>query len=61
MRGVRTTGPMAQEIALDKQRPAQFMFSRHVEQMLSGIQTTGSKAAASPTKSPQPQTPAVVE
>ena len=31
MRGVRTTGPMAPEISLATQRPAQFVFSRHVE------------------------------
>ena len=32
MRGVRTDGPMATDIPLDKQRPAEFVFSRHVEQ-----------------------------
>jgi hopanoid biosynthesis associated radical SAM protein HpnH len=31
MRGIRTDGPMAPEIALDKQRPAEYVFSRHVE------------------------------
>jgi hopanoid biosynthesis associated radical SAM protein HpnH len=31
LRGVRTDGPMAPEIPLDRQRPAQFVFSRHVE------------------------------
>ena len=34
MRGVKTDGPMAPEIALDKQRPAEYVFSRHVEDFL---------------------------
>jgi hopanoid biosynthesis associated radical SAM protein HpnH len=37
MRGVRTEGSMAQEIPLDKQRPAEFVFSSHVEKRLSEI------------------------
>jgi hopanoid biosynthesis associated radical SAM protein HpnH len=37
LRGVRTEGPMAPEISLDGQRPAQYVFSRHVEQMLGKI------------------------
>jgi hypothetical protein len=36
-RGVRTDGPMAPEIPLDKQRPAEFIFSRHVEHKLTEI------------------------
>jgi hopanoid biosynthesis associated radical SAM protein HpnH len=35
--GVRTQGPMAAEIPLDNQRPAQFVFSRHVEEELAAI------------------------
>jgi len=35
--GVRTQGPMAPEIPLDQQRPAEFVFSRHVEQELAAI------------------------
>ena len=34
MRGVRTTGPMAPEIDLSNQRPAEFVFSRHVQQAM---------------------------
>jgi len=30
IRGVRTEGPMAPEIPLDGQRPAQYVFSQHV-------------------------------
>ncbi|MGB8365124.1 MAG: adenosyl-hopene transferase HpnH [Rhizomicrobium sp.] len=37
LRGVKTDAPMAPEIALDKQRPAQFVFSRHVESKLAEI------------------------
>jgi hopanoid biosynthesis associated radical SAM protein HpnH len=35
--GVRTAGPMAPEIPLAGQRPAQYVFSRHVEKMLAQI------------------------
>ena len=34
LKGVRTTGPMAPEIPLDNQRPAEFVFSRHVQQAM---------------------------
>jgi hopanoid biosynthesis associated radical SAM protein HpnH len=34
MRGVTTEGPMAPEIPLDKQRPAEFVFSRNVAEKL---------------------------
>jgi hopanoid biosynthesis associated radical SAM protein HpnH len=37
MFGVRTEGPMAPEIPLDKQRPAEYVFSRHVEQEVAAI------------------------
>jgi hypothetical protein len=37
LRGVRTDGPMAPEIPLDKQRPAEYVFSRHVERKLAEI------------------------
>jgi hopanoid biosynthesis associated radical SAM protein HpnH len=37
LRGVRTEGPMAPEIPLDEQRPAQYVFSRHVEQALAKL------------------------
>jgi hypothetical protein len=32
LRGVRTEGEMAPEIPLDHQRPAEYVFSRHVEE-----------------------------
>ncbi len=31
MRGIRTDGPMAPDISLENQRPAEYVFSRHVE------------------------------
>jgi hopanoid biosynthesis associated radical SAM protein HpnH len=31
LRGIRTEGPMAQDISLANQRPAEYVFSRHVE------------------------------
>jgi hopanoid biosynthesis associated radical SAM protein HpnH len=37
MRGIRTAGPMAPDIALDQQRPAEYVFGRHVEQALTRI------------------------
>ena len=40
LRGVRTEGAMAPEISLAKQRPAEFVFSRHVEQALADIETS---------------------
>jgi hopanoid biosynthesis associated radical SAM protein HpnH len=43
LRGVRTEGEMAPEISLDRQRPAQFLFSRHVEQKLGEIRDTKAK------------------
>jgi hopanoid biosynthesis associated radical SAM protein HpnH len=37
MKGVRTEGAMAPEIPLDHQRPAQFVFSAHVERKLAEV------------------------
>jgi hopanoid biosynthesis associated radical SAM protein HpnH len=37
LRGVRTDGPMAPEISLNRQRPAEHVFSRHVERKLAEI------------------------
>jgi hopanoid biosynthesis associated radical SAM protein HpnH len=42
MRGVETEKPMAPEIALDKQRPAQYVFENHVEKKLTEIRQTES-------------------
>jgi hopanoid biosynthesis associated radical SAM protein HpnH len=37
LRGIKTDGEMAPEISLDKQRPADYVFSRHVENALETI------------------------
>ncbi len=37
LRGIRTEGPMAPDIPLHLQRPAEYVFSRHVEQKLAEI------------------------
>ncbi|MNY76243.1 hypothetical protein D3C86_2157640 [compost metagenome] len=44
LRGVRTSGPMAPDIALDRQRPADYVFSRHVEIKLEEIQRAKPRA-----------------
>jgi hopanoid biosynthesis associated radical SAM protein HpnH len=37
LRGPRTEGPMAPEIPLETQRPADFVFARHVTQMMASL------------------------
>jgi hopanoid biosynthesis associated radical SAM protein HpnH len=49
LRGPRTEGPMAPEIALDKQRPAEYVFSRHVEDSMAKIERDRAAAASRPT------------
>ena len=46
MFGVRTEGPMAPEIPLDKQRPPEFVFSRNVATQLQTIKDTKEAAKA---------------
>jgi hopanoid biosynthesis associated radical SAM protein HpnH len=36
-RGPRTTGPMAPEIKLDRQRPAEYVFSKHVQEKMAEL------------------------
>lgn len=43
VRGVKTEGPMAPDISLANQRPAEFVFSRHVEHKLDEIRTAKSR------------------
>jgi hopanoid biosynthesis associated radical SAM protein HpnH len=40
LQGVKTSGPMAPDIPLDNQRPADFVFSTHVETKLAEIRAT---------------------
>ena len=47
LRGVRVEGPMAPEIPLDRQRPAQYVFSRRVEEKLGEIRTRETRPKAS--------------
>ncbi len=46
LRGVKTSGPMAPEIDLSKQRPAQYVFSAEVQKRLSEIRRDEALAAA---------------
>ena len=45
LRGIKTTGPMAPEIDLSKQRPAQYIFSAEVQKRLSEIRRDEALAA----------------
>ncbi|MGH6972084.1 MAG: hypothetical protein ACREEQ_10785, partial [Caulobacteraceae bacterium] len=44
LRGIKTDGPMAPDIPLDRQRPAQFVFSKHVEERLAEIKAANPRA-----------------
>jgi hopanoid biosynthesis associated radical SAM protein HpnH len=44
LRGVRTTGPMAEDISLANERPAKFVFSGHVETKLAEIKAANPRA-----------------
>ena len=44
VRGVRTTGPMAPEISRANERPANYVFSTHVEKMLAEIKSSNPRA-----------------
>jgi hopanoid biosynthesis associated radical SAM protein HpnH len=46
--GVKTQGEMAPEIPLDNQRPAEYIFSRHVEQEMAAIHAKADGRAAPP-------------
>ena len=45
MRGIRTEGPMAPEISLEQQRPAEYVFSAHVQKALDKLRHTPKMAA----------------
>jgi hopanoid biosynthesis associated radical SAM protein HpnH len=51
LRGPKTSGPMAAEIPLDRQRPAEYVFSAQVQQKLSEIRAAEAKAGAEKTAS----------
>jgi hopanoid biosynthesis associated radical SAM protein HpnH len=46
IRGIKTEGEMAKDIDLSKQRPADYVFSKHVEEALTVIHTDKAKKAA---------------
>jgi len=48
LRGVRTEGAMAPEIELENQRPAEYVFSRHVEHKLAEIEQGRHEAERKP-------------
>jgi hopanoid biosynthesis associated radical SAM protein HpnH len=48
LRGPRTEGPMAPEIPLDKQRPAEYVFSRHVEEKMAELAHPPKRGAGVP-------------
>ncbi|HWL31246.1 MAG TPA: adenosyl-hopene transferase HpnH [Xanthobacteraceae bacterium] len=48
LRGVKTDGDMAPDISLEKQRPAQYVFSRHVEQKLAEIKQNNAARSKHP-------------
>jgi hypothetical protein len=37
LRGPKTEGAMAPDVSLDRQRPAEYVFSRHVQQAMEKI------------------------
>ncbi|KVT49980.1 adenosyl-hopene transferase HpnH [Burkholderia ubonensis] len=49
-KGIKTEGAFAPDIPIDKQRPAEYVFSRHVEIKLEEIQRTGKGKLQKPAK-----------
>lgn len=49
-KGINTDGPFAPDIPIDKQRPAEYVFSRHVEIKLEEIQRAGKGKLQKPAK-----------
>jgi hopanoid biosynthesis associated radical SAM protein HpnH len=45
LRGVRTKGEMAPEIPLENQRPAEYVFSRHVEDAMARLKGSGRRGS----------------
>ena len=52
LKGVKTDGPMAKDIPLDNQRPAEFVFSGHVERKLAEIKAKAGAKGRSKTLTP---------
>jgi hypothetical protein len=47
-KGVKTDGAMAPEVDMSNQRPAQYVFSRHVQEKLSEIRKEKARAKVAP-------------
>ncbi len=45
LRGIKTEGPMASDIDLSQQRPAEYVFSQHVQQAMDSIHASKTAAA----------------
>jgi hypothetical protein len=52
LKGIRTSGPMAPEIDLSKQRPAQYVFAEQVQKKLSEIRRDEALAVPAKKKAP---------
>ena len=48
LRGIDTERQMAPEISLDRQRPAQFVFSRHVEESMAQLKASNDRTQSAP-------------
>ena len=56
LRGVRTEGPMAPEIALGNARPAQYVFDVHVQQKLAEVRAKQAASKAAKERGTKPST-----
>jgi len=45
LRGVRTDGPMAPDIPIDRQRKSEYVFTEHVEEKLAEIKAANPRAS----------------
>jgi hypothetical protein len=52
LRGIRTSGPMAPEIDMSNQRPAQYIFSEQVQKKLSEIRADEAATALAKKQAP---------
>lgn len=48
IQGIRTEGPMAADIPLDHQRPAEYVFSSHVQKKLAELHTNKDETKTEP-------------
>ena len=54
--GVRTSGPMAPDIALDKARPAEYVFDLHVQKKLAEVRARQAESKATKERGGKPST-----